>query len=115
MEARDGLYAPGLALGALGLGPDDARLVGRVDEAAAGRDLDAVAARLDAVEEEALRDRVLGRRGLDLDPGVEPDVGGAQALLAGVDPEGEVMQAAIGAMRIARLARTSAARTVEPA
>ena len=102
MEGLDGLDAPGLALRSAS-GPDDAGLVGRVDEAPAGGDLDAVAAGLDPVQEEALRDRVLGRRGLDRDAGVDPDVGGAHALLARVDPEGDVVQAAVGAVRVARV------------
>src|SRR5690349_24626405 len=95
MERRHGLNTPSLALGPLLLGPDDDRLVRGVDEAPAGRDLDAVAAGLDAVEEEARGDRMLGGRGLDLDAGVEPDVGRAQALLAGVHPERGVVQPAV--------------------
>ena len=79
------------------------RVVRVVDEVAAGRDLDAVAAGLDAVEEEALRDRVLGRRGLDVDAVVEEEVRGAQALLARVDPEREVVQAAVGAVGVLRV------------
>ncbi len=76
---------------------------GSIDEVAAGRDLDAVAARLDSVEEEALRDGVLGRRRLDVDLVVEEQVGGAQALLARVDPECEVVQAPVGAVGVARV------------
>ena len=59
-----------------------------------GRDLDPVPSGLEAVQEEALRDPVLRRRRLDGDARVDEDVGGAQALLAGVDPEREVVQAA---------------------
>ena len=47
VERFDGLEAPGLALLALFLGPDDRLPVGREDEAGAGvGDLDAVAAGL---------------------------------------------------------------------
>ena len=100
MEAVDGPDAPRLALRALGLGPDHRLGVGLVDEVAAGRDLDPVAAGLERVEEEAGRDRVARRRGLDVDVVVEEDVGRPQALLAGVDPEREVVQAAAGAARV---------------
>jgi hypothetical protein len=86
-KLSDCLDAPRLTLGPLRLRPDDDRLVGVIDEAPAGRDLDAVAAGLEAVEEEPLGDRVLGRRGLDLDPGVEPDVGGAQAFTSRVSTQ----------------------------
>jgi hypothetical protein len=74
--------------------------VGLVHEVAAGGDLDAVAARLEGVEEEAGGDGVARRRGLDVDAVVEEDVGGAQALLAGVDPEREVVQALAGLARV---------------
>ena len=97
VEGLDRLDPPGLAAGALGLGPHD-RLVRRVvDEVGAGRHLDAVAARLVHVQEHPLRDRVLGRRGLDRDVGVEEQVGGAQQLLAGVDEPREVVQATAAA------------------
>src|SRR4051794_5237607 len=115
VEALHRLHAPCLALAPLGLGPDRRRVLGVVDEVAAGRDLDAVAARLDAVEEEALRDRVLARRGLDPDAGVEEQVRGAQALLARVDPEGDVVQARVrpvGVLRVDELVRGD--RRAEP-
>ena len=48
VEALDRLDAPGLAARALGLGPDHRLGVGVVDEVAAGGDLDAVAAGLEA-------------------------------------------------------------------
>ena len=73
-------------------------VVGVEDEVAAGGHLDPVAARLEAVEEEPLGDAVLRGRGLDRDVVVDEQVGGAQALLARVDPEGEVVQAAAGAV-----------------
>ena len=92
VEGLDRLDPPGLAAGALGLGPHD-RLVRRVeDEVGAGRDLDAVAAGLVHVQEHSLRDGVLGRRGLDRDVGVEEQVGGAQQLLARVDEPRQVVQ-----------------------
>ena len=94
VEALHGLHAPGLALRALGLGPDGGLGVRVVGEVAAGGHLDAVAAGLEAVEEEALGDRVLGGRGLDRHVVVEEQVGGAQHLLARVHPEGEVVEAA---------------------
>ena len=72
--------------------PHDRLEVRVVDEVAAGRDLDAVAARLEPVEEEALRDAVLRGRGLDVDVVVDEDVRRAQALLARVDPEREVVE-----------------------
>jgi hypothetical protein len=99
VEGVDGLVVPGLALGAVGLIPDHAGLVGGVDEAPARGDLDAVAPGLVAVEEEALGDVVLGGGELDKDVVLDPDVGGPQALLARVDPEGRVMQAPVGALR----------------
>ena len=92
MKALDGLHAPRLAASALRFRPDDGLRVRVVDEVAAARDLDAVAAGLDPVEEEALRDRVLRRRRLDVDVVLDEDVGRAQHLLAGVDPEGEVVE-----------------------
>ena len=72
-------------------------VVGVEDEVAAGRHLDPVSSRLEAVEEEALGDAVLRGRGLDRHVVVDEQIGGAQALLARVDPEGEVVQAAAGA------------------
>ena len=100
VEALDGLHAPELAARALRGAPRDRLLVGVVDEVAAGGDLDAVPAGLEAVEEEALRDAVLRRRRLDRDARVDEDVRGAQALLARVDPEREVVQAPARAVRV---------------
>src|SRR5215217_9428207 len=60
VEALDRLDPPRLALRPLSLGPHDRFELGIEDEVAAGGDLDAVAAGLQAVEEEALGDRVLG-------------------------------------------------------
>ena len=94
-----GRVVPRLALGAITLGPDHARLVGRVHQAPAAGDLDAVAAGLVAVEEEALRDVVLGGGELHEHLVLDPDVGGAQAFLARVDPERRVVQAPVGAVR----------------
>ena len=82
VERRDGLHAPGLALGALGLRPHDRLVLGVEEQEAAGADLDAVAARLVGVEEERLLDRVLVRPRLDHDAVLEEDVGGAQHVLA---------------------------------
>ena len=65
VEALDRLHAPELAAGALAGRPRDRLEVGVEDEVAAGRHLDPVAAGLEAVEEEPLRDAVLRRRGLD--------------------------------------------------
>src|SRR5215472_18869994 len=59
-------YPPRLAAGALRLRPDDRLEVGIEHEVSAGRHLDAVAGRLVPVEEEALGDRVLGGRELDV-------------------------------------------------
>ena len=108
VEALDVFTPHAWPLRALGLGPDDRLVLGVEDEVAAGRDLDAVAAGLEAVEEEALGDRVLGGRRLDRDVVVEEQVGGAQALLARVDPEGEVVQAparAVGVGGVDQLVR----------
>src|SRR3990172_12209317 len=67
VEALDRLDAPELATRALFARPHDRLEVRVVDEVPAGRDLDPVAARLVAVEEEALRDTVLRGRRLDVD------------------------------------------------
>ena len=62
VEGLDGLQAPGLTLGALGLGPGDDLPVGGEQQAGPGvAQLDAVAARLPDVQEERLLDRVLVR------------------------------------------------------
>src|SRR5271156_2222108 len=67
VEGLDRFQAPGLALLALLLGPDDRLPVRREDEARAGvGDLDPVAAGLVDIEEEGLLDRVLVRTGLDM-------------------------------------------------
>src|SRR3954452_23381295 len=81
VEALDRLDAPELAAGALGLRPGDGDEIGVVDEVAAGRDLDPVAAGLEAVEEEALRHAVLRGRRLDRNAVLDEQVGRAQALL----------------------------------
>src|ERR1700753_1789118 len=58
VKRLDRLQAPGLALLALLLGPDDRLPVGRQDQPRAGvGDLDAVAAGLVDIEEESLVDR----------------------------------------------------------
>ena len=91
--------------------PHDGLVLGIEDEVAPGGDLDAVATGLQAVEEEALGDRVLGGRGLDRHVVVEEEVGRAQALLARVDPEGEVVQAparAVGVGGVDELVRGDA-------
>ncbi|ELP64745.1 hypothetical protein STRTUCAR8_09605, partial [Streptomyces turgidiscabies Car8] len=67
VEGLDGLQAPRLPLGALGLRPGDQRPVG--GEYQAGErvaQFDAVAARFVDVEEERLLDGVLVRAGLDV-------------------------------------------------
>ena len=106
VEALDRLHAPELAARPLCSRPRDRLEVGVVDEVAARRDLDAVAAGLEPVQEEALCDPVLRGRCLDRDTGVDEDVRGAQALLPRVDPEGEVVKSAVGA--VARRRRRSA-------
>ena len=53
-----------------------------------------------AVEEESLGDRVLRRRGLDVHAGVQEHVRRAQHLLAGVDPEREVVQPPVRLVRV---------------
>src|SRR2546423_14507125 len=78
VEALDRLDAPELAAGTLGFRPRDWHEIGVVDEVAAGRDLDPVAAGLEAVEEEALRYAVLRGRGLDRDAVLDEQVGRAQ-------------------------------------
>ena len=68
VEALHGLESPRLALLPLGLGPDHGLPVGRQHQAGARVvHLDAVAARLDEVEEERLLHGVLVGPGLDLD------------------------------------------------
>ena len=53
------------------------------------------------VEEEGLLDRVLVRPGLDEDAVLEEDVGRVQDLLAAVERVGDVVEAALHAMRLA--------------
>ena len=93
MKALDRPHAPELAAGAFLGCPRDRLVVGVEDEVAAGRDLDPVPARLEAVEEEPLGDAVFRRGGLDRDVVVDEQVGGTEALLTRVDPEGEVVEA----------------------
>ena len=99
VEGRDRRVVPGLSLLAILLRPDDAGLVRRVNEPAAARDLDPVSTGLVPVQEETLSDVVLGGSELDVDLVLDPDVGGAQALLARVHPEGRVVQAPVGTLR----------------
>ncbi len=102
VEGLDGLQAPGLALLALGLGPDDRLPVRGEDEAGAGvGDFDAVAAGLVDVEEEGLLDGVLVRAGLDEDAVLEKDVGGLEDGFAAVEREGDVVEAAADAVGFA--------------
>jgi hypothetical protein len=69
MEGFDGLQAPGLALLAVGLGPDNRLPVGLQDQARTGiGQFDAVAGRLPDIEEEGALDRMLVRSGLDMTP-----------------------------------------------
>ena len=68
-----------------------------VEAIAAGVDLDAHAARLAEVEVVLLAHPVPARTELDRGVGVQQDVGGAQQLLARVDPPGEVVDAALRA------------------
>ena len=102
MEGLDSLESPRLALLSFGLGPADRLPVGSQDQARAGvGDLDAVASRFVNVQEKRLLDGVLVRTGLDLDAVLQEDVGGEQDLLAAVDGVGDVMEAALGAGRVA--------------
>src|SRR5919199_1103392 len=89
------LKAPGLALRPFFLGPGDGLVVRGEDQVPSGEDLDAVAAGLVHVEEEALGYRVLGRAGLDVYPILQKDVGGAQHLFPGVGPVSYVVQAPV--------------------
>src|SRR5579872_1134324 len=104
MKALDRLEAPGLSLFALGFAPADRLPIRRQDQPRAGiGDLDAVAARLIDIEEECLLHRMFMRAGLDEDSGFEENVGGAQHVLAAVEGEGDVMEAAADAMRFERI------------
>ena len=104
METLDGLEAPGLALCALGLGPNDRLPVRGEDEPRAGvGDLDPVAAGFIDVEEEGLLDRMLVRPGLDMHAVLEEDIGRLQDGLAAVQRERDVVEAAAHAMRLARV------------
>src|SRR5579859_3908519 len=100
MEALGKLETPGLTAGALGLGPDDWLPVRGEDEVAAGEDLDPVAAWLVRVEEERLGDRVLRRAGLDENIVFQKEIRGSQDVFAVVDPEGDVVEATVGARRV---------------
>src|ERR1700689_5232998 len=93
MKRLDRLQSPGLALGALGIGPDDWLPVGGEDEAGAGvGDFDAVAAGLVDVEEGGLLDGMLVRAGFDVDAVLQKNIGGAQDVLAAVERVGDVME-----------------------
>ncbi len=104
VERLDRLQSPGLAFLALFLGPHDRLPVRRQNQPRAGiGELDAIAARLIDIKKEGLLDRVLVRTGFDMHAVLQEDVGGAQNLLAAVDREGDVMQAALGAGAVARI------------
>src|ERR1700758_929455 len=104
VEGLDRLQAPGLALFALFLGPDDRLPVRCQDQPCAGvRHLDAVAAGLIDVEEEGLLDRVLVRPGFDMDTVLQKDIGGAQDLLAAVERIGDVVKAPLLAVMVTRI------------
>ena len=95
VERLDRLQPPGLALLAVGLGPDDRLPVGREDQSRAGiGEFDAIAGRLPDIEEERALDRVLVRSGFDMDAVLQEDVGGAQDVLARVGGVGDVVQPA---------------------
>src|SRR5512145_1878966 len=100
VEALDRLHAPVLPARALLGGPGDRLEVRVVDEVPPGRDLDPVPTGFEAVQEEALRDAVLRRSRLDGDVSVDEDVRGAQALLARVDPEREMVKSSRRAVRV---------------
>ena len=83
VEGLDGLQAPRLPLGPLGLGPVDGRPVrGQDQPRPGGAGLDAVAAGLVDLEEEGLLDGVLVRARLDEHAVVQGQVGGAKDALA---------------------------------
>src|SRR6266540_892931 len=100
VEALDRVDAPELTATTLLLRPHNRLEVRVVDEVAAGRHLDPVSSRLVDVDEEALSDRVLRGRRLDVDAVVDEEVGRAEALLARVHPEGEVVEPAAGAVHV---------------
>ena len=98
VEGLDRLQPPGLALLAVGLGPDHRLPVGREDQPGAGiGQFDPVARRLPDIEEERALDRVLVRAGLDMDAVLQEDVGGAQDVLALVGGIGDMVQPAMAA------------------
>ncbi len=103
VERGDGLHPPGLALGALGLRPHDRLVIGVEDQEAARADLDAIPAGLVGVEEERLLDGVLVRPRLHHDAVLEEDVRRAQHVLALIDEERDVVQAAVRARHVARV------------
>ena len=76
--------------------------VGVEDQVTAGADLEAVAARLVAVQEERLPDGVLVRAGFNRHVGIAQDVGRPQHVLAAVHHVGEVMQPARRAAAVVR-------------
>src|SRR5690349_3243547 len=92
VKAGDGRLSPRLALGAVGLGPDDWLPIGIEDEVAAGRDLDAVAAGFAGIEKEALRDGVLAGGEFDGDAMFQVDVRRAQHILTVIDPVRDMVQ-----------------------
>src|ERR1700760_622230 len=95
VKGCDGLQSPRLPFLAFLLGPDDRLPVRRQDQPRPGiGDFDPVAAGLIDVEKEGLLDRMLVRAGLDIDPVLEKDVGGAQDVFAAVERVSEMMEAA---------------------
>src|SRR5215217_5696390 len=93
VEGLRQLEAPSLTLRALGLGPGDRLVVGGEDQVPSGEDLDAVAAGLVDVEEEALGYGMFGRAGLYIYPFLQEDISSAQHFFPGVGPVGDVVQA----------------------
>ena len=96
--------------------------VGRQEQSAVGDDLDAVAARLERVEEARLLHGVLGGTAFDPDARVEVHVGGSHDVLARVHRERDVVEPTAHARRVdpavrevVRLRRDVQPRADEPA
>ena len=97
------LVAPGLALAALGLAPLDRPPSGASRARARFGDLNPVAAGLPDVEEKGLLHGVLVRAGLDMDAALKKMYRRAQDVLAAVEREGDVMEAPLHAVGLARI------------
>src|SRR5262245_42860444 len=100
------LQAPRLSLLALSLGPGDAPPVGcQPEPRTSGGYLAPVAPWFVHVEKKGLLDCMLVGPGLDVNAILEKNIGGTKHILARIEREGDVVQAALGAGVVARVGK----------